>query len=243
MNYANETIKIEHGKTKMIAHRGFRRVEVENTLQAFNYASKTTVYGIENDVHVTKDDKFIVIHDHDLKRLAGIDSEITVEEMTFDECRAVKLLGKNGEPDANYRMATVEEYINACKSGGKQAILEIKNIDYENSKRLAQLVDELGYLDNTTFISFQMHCLEAVRSVNPSQSVQFLTFNFDISLIPTLVSNKWDLDIDYKLLTKERIDALHELGITVNCFTVNEKDVAELLVYWGVDMITSDILE
>lgn len=243
MIYANDTIKINKENTKMIAHRGFRNVEVENTLQAFNYASKTSVYGIENDVHLTKDGKFIVIHDHDLKRLAGIESDITIEEMTFEECRNVALIGKNGVPDANYRMATVEEYITACKEGGKQAILEIKDIDAKNSERLAKFVDELGYLDNTTFISFQEYALEGVRNYNANQSVQFLTSNFDIDLIPKLVKNKWDLDIQYKALTKERIDALHELGITVNCWTVNEKDVAELLVYWGIDMITSDILE
>ena len=243
MEYLSDTIKIDKKSTKMVAHRGFRKVEVENTLQAFNYAAKSTVYGIENDVHVTKDGMFIVIHDHDLKRLAGIDSEITVEEMTYDECRAVKLIGKNGVPDENYRMASVEEYITACKNGGKQAVLEIKDIDYDNSVLLAKLVGELGYLDNTTFISFQEHCLDAVRSVNPNQNVQFLTCNFDIDLIPKLVSKKWDLDIEYKAVTKERIDSLHELGITVNCWTVNEKDVAELLAFWGVDMITSDILE
>ena len=243
MKYLNDTIKIDSKNTKMIAHRGFRQVEVENTLKAFNYASKTTVYGIENDVHVTKDGKFVVIHDHDLKRLAGIDNGLTVEEMTFAELRAVSLLNKDGAPDSSYQIPTVLEYLTACKQGDKQAILEIKGIDYENTKVLAKMVYDFGYLDKTTFISFQKHCLEAVREVYPNASVQFLTSHFDIDLIPLLVKNKWDLDIEYTALTKERLDALHELGIKVNVWTVNEKDVAELLIYWGVDMITSDCLE
>ena len=240
--YYEKPIKINNGKTKMVAHRGFRMVEVENTIQAFNLATNCAVYGIENDVHLTKDGKFIVIHDHDLKRLAGIEGKI-IEEMTFDECRAVALLNKEGVADGNYHMPTVEEYITACKLGGKQAILEIKHIDFENSKRLAILVNDLGYIDNTTFIAFQKYSLEGVRDAFPTASVQYLTTDLDIALIPHLVKNKWDLDKEYKALTKERIDALHELGITINCWTVNEKDVAELLVYWGVDMITSDIFE
>ena len=243
MNYINDTIKFDKKSTKIVAHRGFRKVEVENTVKAFNYAAKSTAYGIENDVHLTKDNKFVVIHDDNLVRLAGIDNGLNVEDMTFDELRAISLLGKDGTPDSSYQIPTVEEYLAACKQGDKQAVLEIKHIDYENSKILAKMVYDFGYLDKTTFISFQQESLKAVRDLYPNASVQFLTNEFDIDLIPLLVKNKWDLDIGYPALTKERLDALHELGITVNVWTVNDKDVAELLAFWGVDMITSDCLE
>lgn len=241
MNYMEKTIKLDNKNTKMVAHRGFRKVEVENTLQAFNLAANSTAYGIECDVHATKDGKFVVIHDHELERLAGIQGK--VEEMTFDELRSIALIGKNGEPDKNYRIPTLEEYINACKSGNKRAVLEIKAVNYENSKLIAKIVDSLEYIDNTTFISFQADSLDAVRELFPNAEIQFLTNDFDVSLIPMLVTKKWDLDILYSSITKERIDALHELGIKVNVWTVNEKDVAELLIFWGIDYITSDIFE
>ena len=242
MTFISDTVKFNHAGVKIIAHRGYKSVEIENTLQAFQFSSKTSAYGIETDVRLTGDGKFIVVHDGDLKRLAGIDG-VTVENTSFDALRQIPLLNKQGDFDANYHLPTVEEYIFACKQANKQAILEIKEIDYENSKRLATLVSDLGYLDKTTFISFSEDSLHAVREVSPNQSVQLLVNDFDIALIPKLVINKWDLDIKYSALTKERIDALHELNVKVNCFTVNHKDVAELLVFWGVDMITSDNLE
>lgn len=241
MAYTDKTIKINHGKTLIVAHTGFGRVEVQNTIQAFNLASSSSAYGIECDVHATKDGKFIVIHDSDLKRLTG--QEGVVEELTFDKLRKIPLIGKNDVPDENYRMPSLEEYLIACKNGNKRAVIELKDVDYENSKNIARFVIDFGYLDSTTFISFNTNCLDAVREVAPDCDVQFLTGDFDIDLIPMLVKKKWDLDIYYPALTKERIDALHELGIKVNAWTVNEKDIADLLIYWGIDMITSDIFE
>ena len=241
MAYLDATTKFNHNGVKMVAHRGFKGVEVENTIQAFNFSSKTSIYGIECDVRLTKDGKFIVIHDDNLKRLANVDDKVC--NLTYEALREISLLNKDGVVDKNYHLASVEEYILACKRGNKQAVLEIKEIDYENSKRLTQLVKDLGYINNTTFISFNESCLHAVREVSPNQSVQLLVNDFDISIIPKLVINKWNLDIKYSSLTKERVDALHELGIEINCFTVNHVDVAELLTFWGVDMITSDILE
>ena len=44
-------------------------------------------------------------------------------------------------------------------------------------------------------------------------------------------------------LTEERIRAFHEAGIEVNCWTVDDPAEAERLFSWGVDYITSNVLE
>ena len=54
---------------------------------------------------------------------------------------------------------------------------------------------------------------------------------------------KLDLDIYYKALTAEHVKALHEAGIEVNCWTVDQPEDAEKLIGYGVDYITSNILE
>ena len=41
----------------------------------------------------------------------------------------------------------------------------------------------------------------------------------------------------------ENIEKLHSKGIKVNCWTCDDKEVAEKLVSYGVDFITSNILE
>ena len=58
-----------------------------------------------------------------------------------------------------------------------------------------------------------------------------------------LAERKMDLDIAWPGLTEERIRACHEKGIKVNCWTVDDPAKAEELIAWGVDYITSDILE
>jgi glycerophosphoryl diester phosphodiesterase len=52
-----------------------------------------------------------------------------------------------------------------------------------------------------------------------------------------------DIDIQHGALTKERIDAMHQAGLEVNCWTVDDPARAEELAQWGVDYITSNILE
>ena len=52
-----------------------------------------------------------------------------------------------------------------------------------------------------------------------------------------------DRDIDYRLLTKEIVDAVHQAGAEVNCWTVNDPADGERLIEMGVDYITTNILE
>lgn len=51
------------------------------------------------------------------------------------------------------------------------------------------------------------------------------------------------LDIHYGQLTEERIRACHEKGVEVNCWTVDKPEEAEKLISWGIDYITTNILE
>ena len=52
-----------------------------------------------------------------------------------------------------------------------------------------------------------------------------------------------DLDIQYQLLTEERIKDVHAAGKEVNVWTVNRLEDAERLAAWGVDYITTNIIE
>ena len=99
-----DTIKINSGKTLMVAHRGMSGIEKENTFAAFVAAGNRNHYGIETDVHVTVDGKFVCIHDDTTGRVA-IDN-LVVEESTFDTLRNLLLTdvdGKKGRTDLQFR--------------------------------------------------------------------------------------------------------------------------------------------
>ena len=47
----------------------------------------------------------------------------------------------------------------------------------------------------------------------------------------------------FRSLTREIVEELHGEGILVNCWTCDDKAEAERLVAWGVDFITTNLLE
>lgn len=74
------------------AHRGLHSVDKtvpENSLPAFAAAAEHG-YGVELDVHITKDGRLVVFHDDDLSRICGVEGKI--EDMTYDELCELRLL-------------------------------------------------------------------------------------------------------------------------------------------------------
>lgn len=239
---AANTVKFNKQNTQIVAHRGVSGLETENTCAAFIAAGNRTYYGVETDVYRTADGKFILNHDGNLKRIAGED--LSVEQVGYDVLRAAVLYDKDGIKRGDLHLASVDEYIRICKKYGKIAVFELKSaFTDEEIARLCAIIEGLGYLDGVTFISFNMENLIKVRALYPAQSCQFLTGDVSDEMIAQLAELKMDLDVHYHALTKERVDAFHAAGIKINCWTVDNAADGECLADWGVDYITSNILE
>ena len=91
------TIKIKKDSTRLVAHRGLSGIEAENTNAAFVAAGNRSYYGIETDIHRTSDGRFVVCHDGDLNRIAGVD--MAVEDTDLSRLQEVVLLDKDGRRD------------------------------------------------------------------------------------------------------------------------------------------------
>lgn len=79
-------------KKRLYAHRGLFDNETdapENSMKAFKKAVDAG-FGIELDVQLTKDNKVVVFHDFNLKRMCGIDKK--VNELTYEEISKLTLL-------------------------------------------------------------------------------------------------------------------------------------------------------
>ena len=237
------TIKVNAGKTLMVAHRGMSGIEKENTHAAFVAAGNRSHYGIETDVHRTIDGKYVCFHDDTTGRVA-IDNMV-IEESTFDTLRNLLLCDTNGEKGrTDLRIPTLQEYIQICKKYGKTSVLELKNhFPEEDIIRINEIISKEGYLGNVIFISFDIENMLTLRRLLPKQRAQFLTSKYSEELVDRLVCERLDLDIHHEALTKENIAYMHSRGIVVNCWTVDDPKRAEDLISWGVDFITSNILE
>ena len=240
------TKRINAPNVKMVAHRGLSGIERENTCPAFLAAANRSYYGIETDVHVTKDGKFVIIHDETTTRVSLENVKINVEESTWDEISGVILPDKDGSTvRRDIRIPLLSEYIHICKKYGKIPVLELKNtFDRDDMKRMIEEIDSLGYLENVTFISFSWTNCMNLREFLPEATIQWLTGDWiDDDRLEKMKENRFALDIHYSCLDADKVKLLHDNGIEVNCWTCDDNEMGELLASWGVDYITSNILE
>ncbi len=92
---------------KQYAHRGlWNETLPENSLAAFRAAAEAG-YGIELDVHRTKDGHLVVHHDDSLKRMTGVDQLIA--QATLAEVRDCRLPNGEAVPTLDEVLETVGE--------------------------------------------------------------------------------------------------------------------------------------
>ncbi len=239
------TIKFEDKNgIKMIAHRGVSGLERENTCPAFVAAGVKSYYGIETDVHVTGDGKYIIHHDDTTTRLTG--RELSIGDTDFATLRGLLMTDLDGVTQrADLFMPTPEEYLSICKKYGKRAILELKeSMTSDTVKDVVSIVVEQGMFENTTFISFFKENMIYLREAFPTASAQFLVGgSLTEEKISFILENHMDADVYHKLVTKAFVDQMHAAGRVVNVWTVNTLEDAERVAECGVDMITTNILE
>ena len=237
------TIRISKGTTRIVAHRGCSGLEKENTNTAFIAAGNRSYYGIETDVQNTLDGKYVCFHDDTTGRVAIDDLAIT--KSTYETLRAITLCDLDGTKGrTDLRIPTLKEYIRTCKRYEKTAVLELK-VPF-TKQQVAEIIAEIreeDYLAHVVFISFYPQDLTAMRELLPDQPGQFLCEDWKDEYIDFMKDNGLGLDIWEKLLTEDFIRRMHENGIEVNCWTVNDPARGEQLAAWGIDYITTNILE
>ena len=241
------TISINRGNVKMVAHRGASILEPENSCAAFIAAGNRSYFGIETDVHVTADGKIIVMHDDNALRTTGTD--LVLEEADFETLRQLRLLPRPEQPQRlDLIVPSLEEYIAICRRYDKKCVLELKNPMPESAiANIVEIIRSMDYLENVIFISFALENLIALRRILPTHPVQYLAgkqwMDREAELLEVLVREKMDLDVYWKSVTPDLVRTCHEKGIQVNVWTVDEAADAESLIAMGVDYITSNILE
>ena len=241
-----DTIKIKSMQTKIIAHKGLSGIERENTCPAFIAAANRSYFGIETDIHVTKDGKFVVIHDETTERVSLGEYKINVEENDYSALGNIVLPDIDGSKNRqDIRIPLLNDYISICKKYDKICVLEFKNcFSINNLKKVINEIYAYNYLDSVIFISFNLDNCINLRKLLPNAKIQYLTGEeLTNDIINVLVVNKLDLDIRHTRLSKNIIDNLHIMGIEVNCWTCNDREIAEKLISMGVDYITTNILE
>lgn len=239
------TIKLENkGHTLVIAHRGMSGIEPENTNAAFIAAGNRTIYGIESDVHKTADGKYVMMHDANTLRMSGDDIEIG--KATYETLRNIRIKQKDGQRGrTDLRIPSLEEYLGICKYYEKKAILELKDdFTAEDVDEICCMVEAMEYMEHTMFISFKLNNLLLLKDRYPDQPAQYLIEKpIDDAFIQEMADKKIGIDARQDLFTEEIMKKCRAKGVETNAWTVNKPEDARKLMDWGIDYITTNILE
>ena len=147
-----------------IAHRGYVAKGVENSIEALEGAAEVGADYVEFDIILTKDNKFVVMHDYNLKRLAGLNKR--VQDMNFDE--VVGLIIKQG--DYTSKIPSLEEFVNKAKELNMKLVIELKPHGAEPSNYIDILIDEIKRLklENYKFMSLNPKVMEELETKAPN---------------------------------------------------------------------------
>ena len=97
----------------VFAHRGFSAAYPENTILAFRKAIEAGADGIELDVHLTKDDEIVIIHDETVDRTTDASGEVrsfSLENLRRFDASAIKKGAFAFEP-----IPTLREYFDLVR--------------------------------------------------------------------------------------------------------------------------------
>lgn len=214
---------------KGICHRGYHNSkDTENGLKAFENALNVQM-AIELDVHLTKDDQLIVVHDSELERVTS--KKGIVEDLTLKEIKDNYSL-LDGE-----KLPTLKEVFDLVKERVPIVIeLKVYNRNYKPlAKRLKQDLSQVKDKKNFMLISFDPRALFPFKN---SGFIRQLLVAHDGKHEYVYAFRHFfeGVDLEYTFLKMRKIQKYSKKHV-INIWTVEDKEIAkESLPY--VDTIT-----
>lgn len=159
----------------LIAHRGLSGLFPENTMEAFRAAFEAGARAVEFDVQQTADGELVVIHDTDLKRLAGL--PVQVGKLKYGELAVVDVGAWFDPRFGGVRVPRLGEVLDAAPEG-VEVHLEIKQprVPYAGieGRVLAALRERPSVKERTVVSSFHYPTLRELRRLDPDARLGLL---------------------------------------------------------------------
>jgi len=231
-------INIEQMKTTEItAHRGACEEFPENTMGAFKRAKELGADWIELDVQQTKDNKIVVYHDSNLKRLTRIDRYI--KDMTYDELMEINI-------ENNYKSEKIpllEDVVKFASTNGIRLNIEIKPTDKDEDieKHVIDIVDAHGFTEMCVITSQKYYVLENVKKINSNIKTVYVT-SIAIGKITELRYADC-YSVEATSITDNLVSRVHNDGKEIYAWTTNSEETISKMIDLNVDNIITDDVE
>ena len=197
----------------LLIHRGLAKENFkENTISSFKYCFRKN-YGIETDIHFTKDNKIICFHDFNLKNKFKINKPI--KKINYQELLKISKIKKKPIP-------LLKDLIKLSKNK-KFIMLEIKPLF--SKKNLKVLLDEIKYLKNYSLTSFKeqniVNLYKEKRNLNLGLLIPS-TFTFKKILQKSKKKYVKFLVLEKKFLKEKK---LYKLSKKLYFYTIKDKKI------------------
>lgn len=227
----------------LTAHRGAWADAPQNSLPAFKKSVELGYYTAECDIRLTKDNKWVVLHNDTVDSLFCQKGKI--EDITYDEVRTFTY--KHGPDFWKYKdlkICSFEEYLDVFVGTNTRPQIEIKTETYDMLYTVVDAVKAKGLEDSALVISFDLEQLKVIHELNPKIELWYLIGRITeerIAEAQAIGSNVW-LSPNYDENDAESIKLALDAGIGVSFWTVNTLEKAKKLYDLGVRYVESDIL-
>ena len=231
------TLKV-NDQIKLIAHRGDVSKGVENSLEALEAAAKEKAAYAEMDILLTKDHQFVVMHDYNLKRLAGVEKD--VKDMTLAEVQGLKIQ-QDGHTS---HIPSFEEYVKRAKELKMKLLVELKphGTEPENYVDLfVQKMRDLGIEKDYPAMSLDLSVMEKVEKKAPEIKTGYVIpiqfGRFENNLVDFFAIE----DFSYQ---EELVTQAHEMKKELYVWTINDKQKLTKYLQQPIDgLITDELTE
>lgn len=224
----------------VIAHRGASGHAPENTLAAFRKAVALGATFIETDLQLSRDARFVAIHDMTLNRTTS--GQGNVHEATLAELRRLDAGSWFGSSFAGERIPTLEEILEFSKKNDVVFYLELKPAGpWGGEHALIGALRESGEIPRSVVISFDPAIVANLRKAEPTLMTGLL--------YEGQLENPLDKAVDIgarqlvargDLVTPALLAEAKKRDLQVVCWTVNHPAHMRALMAAGVDGIMSD---
>ena len=156
---------------KTISHRGYISKAVENSIESLEAAAKAGSDYVEVDILLTKDNKFVVMHDYNLKRLTGINKR--VQDMNYNEIVGLPI--KQGGHRS--KIPSFEEFVTRAKQLNIKLLVELKPHGGEPSNYIEIFINkikELGIEKEYKYMSLNLKIIEELETKFPELNTGYV---------------------------------------------------------------------
>lgn len=223
-------------QVQITAHRGSSWAAPENTRAAIERAIDDGAHYVELDVRQTADGTLVMLHDRDLRRVAGLPYDIW--NVNYDEIRDQDIGSWFDPAFAGERLLTLPQAIELLR-GRARLYLEIKTGAQTPTliPDVIRVLREADIVAETIVAALSPEVLHEVRALAPEIRTSLLVH----SAIGNLEVQPFDvLALRDGLVTPPRAHRVRRSGSELHVWTVNDRARMGRFLDLGVDNIITD---